>query len=512
MRPLLVIFALAVPWLNPFTLGPNAAAVQGFVTLFCALSLVFYAGSRPQLSGPGFAGVTASAWLLAASLSAGLGLLQYFGAGDWLAPLLNYAAPGEAYANLRQRNQFATLINIGLAALLWWQAAGVAALPPWLLAPRERRWLVVATVALVVVLATADAASASRTGVLQLLLLSAMTLYWQRRAAVLGPAGSGAAPALVAPWRLLLLALLVYLLMTFLLPWLAQLDGAHVGIWARLRATDSACSSRRLLWTNVLTLIAQKPWTGWGAGELAWAHFSTLYQGERFCEILDNAHNLPLHVTVLFGIPAGLLFCALLVACVAYARPWREQLPERQLAWAVLALLGLHSLLEYPLWYAPFQLALVLALLLWCSPARRQALLGSVRTHAAAGLVFVAGLYAVWDYWRISQIYLPMDSRAPAYRDDTLEKLQGSWLYRTQVRFAELSVVPLTRDNAEYMLALSKELMHYSPEPMVLEKILDSARLLGRPDDIAYYSVRFRVAYPRDYQRWAQASHLPLLP
>ena len=28
-----------------------------------------------------------------------------------------------------------------------------------------------------------------------------------------------------------------------------------------------------------------------------YAHFVTLYPGERFCDILDNAHNLPLHET-----------------------------------------------------------------------------------------------------------------------------------------------------------------------------------------------------------------------
>ena len=38
------------------------------------------------------------------------------------------------------------------------------------------------------------------------------------------------------------------------------------------------------------------------------------------------------------------------------ARPWREAQPARQLAWGVLALIGLHSLLEYPLWYSYFLL------------------------------------------------------------------------------------------------------------------------------------------------------------
>jgi len=86
--------------------------------------------------------------------------------------------------------------------------------------------------------------------------------------------------------------------------------------------------------------------------------------------------------------------------------------------------------------------------------------------------------------------------------EDTLEKIQGSWLYHGQVRFAELSVLPLTPDNAAYMLDLSKELLHFFPEPIVRQRLMDSATLLDRTDDLAYYGQRFRVAYPDAYARW----------
>ena len=48
---------------------------------------------------------------------------------------------------------------------------------------------------------------------------------------------------------------------------------------------------------------ASSPWLGWGWGELDYAHYATLYDGPRFCDILDNAHNLPLHLAVELGIP-----------------------------------------------------------------------------------------------------------------------------------------------------------------------------------------------------------------
>jgi O-antigen ligase len=116
------------------------------------------------------------------------------------------------------------------------------------------------------------------------------------------------------------------------------------------------------LWSNVLELIGQKPWFGWGWGRLDYAHYMHLYEGARFCDILDNAHNLPLHLAVELGVPMALILCGAALWSTWRSRPWRESDPLRQLAWTVLAVLALHSLLEYPLWYGPFQMALGICL------------------------------------------------------------------------------------------------------------------------------------------------------
>jgi hypothetical protein len=90
---------------------------------------------------------------------------------------------------------------------------------------------------------------------------------------------------------------------------------------------------------------------------VSFAHYMTLYDGPRFVEILDNAHNLPLHLAVELGIPAALLICGGFAGLVIAARPSRASDPMRPMAWGVL-----HSLLEYPLWYGPFQLVFGLCL------------------------------------------------------------------------------------------------------------------------------------------------------
>jgi hypothetical protein len=117
-----------------------------------------------------------------------------------------------------------------------------------------------------------------------------------------------------------------------------------------------------------------------------------------------------------------------------------------------------------------------------------------------------------WNYWRMSQLYLNLDKRAPAYRDDTYAKVQDAWFFGGHVDFALLSVTPVTEQTAPYLLELGERLLHFSPEAKVVEKILDAALVLGRQDKIAYYAPRFAAAFAQDYRRWREAHPQLALP
>ena len=485
-----VAFFIALPWLNPFAMGPAPAVVPWLVTLACFALVLLWAAQVRLVE------VAASAWLTAALLSAAIGLLQYFGHSSALEPWVNNTAPGEAFANLRQRNQFATLTNIGLASLLWWTVQ-------WRLREPGRSALVLLAAAL---LALGNAASSSRTGLMQLLLLAVLGLIW----------GAWRASA---PRRILLTALLAYGLAAWLLPLLAGLDPQAIGILKRLQEGDLACTGRMTLWSNVLHLIAQKPWLGWGWGELDYAHFITLYPGLRFCDILDNAHNLPLHLAVELGLPFALLVCALAAWLLWRNRPWREQDATRQLAWSVLALILAHSMLEYPLWYGPFQVAFGLSLcLLWNSRAAASQALGSVRqrasylTHATALMLLMGAAGAAWDYHRVSQIYLNPEQRSALYRGDTLARIRDSWWFENQLLFAQLTTTELTSQNAPTLYAQALALLHFSPEPRVIEMLIESASLLGRKDEALFYLTRYQAAFPQSYLGWARKKSGPQAP
>ena len=276
----------------------------------------------------------------------------------------------------------------------------------------------------------------------------------------------------------------------------------------RLREGAPDAHSRLLLWRNVLELIAQRPWTGWGWGELSFAHYSTRYEGPRFVEILDNAHNLPLHLAVELGIPAAVLICGGFGWLVVAARPWRETDPARLMAWGLLGAIVLHSLLEYPLWYGPFQLVFGLCLgFLWPSSPKKTAAVPEGHPVFAPSLAAALALmaivaYAAWDYTRVSQLYLAREERLPAWRDDTLAQVQDSWLFANQVKFAELALMPVTTANAAEVHALAQRLVHFSPEPRVIVKLIDSAMLLGREKEAFDQAKRFRIAFPDEYARW----------
>ena len=500
-----------LPWLNPFATGPSPSVAPWLFSMMCvAAAALIHAVRRigstaPAVLPPFDAARVCCGSLLAAGLvSSVLALLQYIDIEAALAPWINETQPGEAFANLRQRNQFATLTNMALAALLW----VAARVPPTQAgAKTDRLVLLLSAVSL---LAVGNAISSSRTGLFQLVLLSGLYAVW-----------GGWRHAVTR--RLLIGALFVYAVAMFAVPWAAGLDLATHGAFARL-GKEEACGSRLMLWSNVLHLIAQKPWLGWGWGELDYAHFITLYNEPRFCDILDNAHNLPLQLAVELGVPVALLVCGIFSWWVARQKPWAERDAARQMAWAVMAVILLHSMLEYPLWYGPFQIAFGLCLvILWRRPAAtggheininntQNTPVAQVNRSQAAILIvantvcLAAISYAAWDYRRVSQIYLQPEARALAYQDNTLAEASKSWLFADQALFAELILTPLTPATAVRVYASAGRLLHYSPEPRVVIMLIESAVMLGKDAEALAYLARFKAAFPKEHAAWAKAN------
>ena len=370
---------------------PSSLAWSGLGMLAAAAVLAASgasAGARPD--GESIAAAFFAGWVIAGLLNAGIALLQVFAPdltdGDFLA---RSGYPGRAVGNLRQPNH--------LSSLAVWAAIGVIAL---LQLGRLRAWparLVFALLTGVVVL------TASRTGLVSVVLLAAWGLLDRSLAR--------------DTRRLLAAAPLLYGLAWSAMWWWAQHSHRAFGGQDRLQETDIS-SSRFGIWGNTLDLIARHPWTGVGFGEFNLAWSMTPFPG-RPTAFFDHAHNLPLHIAAELGLPMAGAVMALLLWALVRGWGWgRPAAPAARCAWVFVLMIGLHSLLEYPLWYAYFLLPTAWAWgLTLGSPARPASGQGTANQPGssgtatppwavAAGLALVIGSAAsALDYTRVTRIF-----------------------------------------------------------------------------------------------------------
>ncbi|QNP47744.1 PglL family O-oligosaccharyltransferase [Diaphorobacter aerolatus] len=505
--------AVAIPFLFAYTQSPltnfwplvASALCGGLIVLLSIARMGQPAALREDLGRS-----LAFGLLLAGTLASVVGLIQFFKGDVGLSPWIYQSTVGQAIGNVRQRNQQATLLLMAALALL-------LCVSRWLGGARERgvdaptranTWVTVFAVAapwLLALLCMGSGVTASRTGAVEWMALVIMLWFWRKSMGrlALGLAVAGLFAYLLAAWAL----------PELLLRWTGvQVDG----LFMRVADTSHRCTSRFTLWSNMAHLIGLQPWTGWGWGELDFAHYSTVFPGERFCVLLDNAHNLPLHLAVELGLPVAMAFCALVLWVLWRAKPWRETDAARQLAWGVLALIAMHSMLEFPLWYGPFQLVAVLSIVILLLPVRAVEIAAqeTMRWQVAALLACVAWLAGIHlvtsDFRRMAALYQSPPYRAAQWRELTPREVsENSDFFTDQAEFAWLTTTSLTPGNAAQMHAMARRMLHYSPEPRVITKLIESARILGVEVEVQEQMKLFQIAYPDAFKAFVAKQPLP---
>ena len=408
------------PWVSWGWAGlPLGLAVSGSGMLGAALLLL--------LAGQGLNEASRLRWfealcwgLLAAGLlSLLVSLVQVF-MPTWAdgQVIARSGIPGRAVGNMRQPNH--------LASLLMWSCVAAA-----YLADRGRFKAVGSSWVLPVILCglvLGVVLSASRTGVLGVLILAAwgaLDRKLQRR----------------SRWALLATPLMLALCWWLLSLWASSGGGHALGAESRL-AEGAGSPARMAILSNAWELLKRNPLTGvgWGEFNLAW---SMTPFPQRPIAFFDHTHNLPMQLAVELGLPISLTVLGLL--SWALWRAWRasvqtqgEQSVMRRCAFMLVLMIGLHSLLEYPLWYAYFLLptafAFGLALGRPESSKQRQAEPAIPFLKAAGGLLVAASLFAVWDYLRLVDIYAPSAHAAPLTERITIG--QRSPLFAPQADYA----------------------------------------------------------------------------
>ena len=413
MLALALLFgAAAMSWL--FGGLPASLALSALTTLAAAALLVM-AGSAARATAAREPLFTAFAWgwLVAGALNVLVAMIQVFAPdlpdGHWIAAS---GIPGRAVGNLRQPNH--------LSSLLLWSCIAVVALLE--LRRLTLRWAALAMAAFVF----AVVLTASRTGLVSVLLLGLWGLVDRR---------------LSKPARgLLLAAPLIYALAWWGIAQWAALSAHDFGGTARLAETDIS-GSRFGIWKNTLTLIQAQPWLGVGCGEFNFAWTLTPFPG-RPTAFFDHTHNLPLQLAVELGLPlAGLILGLLLWALGGAAwLAWRAEgdaSTAQRCAVMMVLMIGLHSLLEYPLWYSYFLLPTAWA---FGFALRRAApVVASPQTLLPwAGWLLVAGsLLSVWDYGRVAAIFSAEPGSPPL--EQRIANGQRSWFFAHHADYAAVT-------------------------------------------------------------------------
>ncbi len=421
------LLALMLSVLASWRLGSLPASLMGSALGLLGSAMVLaWAGTQVASRCDAASVFVAFAFgLLAAGvLSVLVALVQVFAPGWTDGTLIAHSGVvGRAVGNLRQPNHLCSLLLWAVIAALALHELGRLARGP--------------TVALVVALVFAVELSASRTGAIGLLLLA----LWGALDKRLSRTG-----------RLLLLATpLLYAASYGAMAAWGEFSHHAVGAEARLAASSSGIESpntRIRIWANALALIAEQPWTGVGFGEFNLAWSLTAFPG-RPTAFFDHTHTLPLQFAVELGLPLAAL--VLLLLGVALWQGWRRAAAAAgqagsaaRAALVMVLLIGLHSLVEYPLWYAYFLLpaAFVWGFALGVPAAGAAPAAAAVATTIVSRRVgrmtglalLLGGVLALGDYLHVVVIFAP--GEASGALAERIERGQRSVLFAHHADYA----------------------------------------------------------------------------
>lgn len=507
---------LATPILLPLSAPPVvtalaelwAWAVMGMVALVLGVQnwrqapQQFAGFESPDRRRSDWPMVLMGAAALASLLSAFISVMQVWAPDVLRGPVGMFIQPshleGRAVGNLRQPNHLATV-------LLWGAIA-------WGALQAQSRMSTTAAATGMGLLMMALVLSGSRTGLLGTLILLGWATIDRRL-----PRATRTVLALA--------------------PVMAALIWGGLQLWSRHQglelsaathlnpaASGDISSSRFAIWRNTWELIRQQPWTGvgWGWFNIAWTLTPMV---DRPVALFSHAHNLPLQLMVELGVPLGLsVFGALIALWIWGAKrawAWEAAGDEpvcRRAAWVMTLAVGLHSLLEYPLWYAYLGIPSVLALLVclgldrpWKRTARWQ---GVLQVFIGGTFIMVAG-WAHSDYRTINAIYAPGPQSGTLH--DRIERgVQGTW-YADQAHYARATtnrpVVDQPWDSAT--TKAFDRAPHVLLDPRLMMAWADALAARGAPGDrdlARHLAARLREFKAPMAQPWLRACEDPATP
>lgn len=397
---------------------------------------------------------TVIAWLAAALVAGGLvnaaaAFVQFYRIDSILSAFAaDLGSPKGAYGQLAQPNHLSDYLALALASVAWLRLRGRIGLA--------------AAIACAAVLLYALAISGSRASLLYLA-AGAILAWWLGRGRL-----CLAIVLAAAAYLALQLALAHTGLNHPTLPPGAAASGYSAMPLDRVWRIDSV---RQTLWAQALLMWAQHPLLGVGWGQYPGAYFeaAAAFGGPPG---YGHAHNIVAELAAETGI-AGLA-----IAAAGYFAWWREARATdndpRETWWTgmLLAVIGIHSLVEYAVWYANFLGVAAVAAGVACAGAHGAARIRLARWPslaaagiAALGIVLAAGLYSDYRLLEGTLAAAKRDPRSiPRHQAALLALRERSLLAPwADVIWAGLSAGGL--DHLPERLALGARVQQFAPQP-----------------------------------------------
>ncbi len=392
--------------------------------------------------------------LIGAESGALIGVLQHYRWHTLLDSMVVVKVSPGVYGNLAQPNHFADYTSLGLISLgLLFQ---------------QRKLPVAYVVLLAVPLLFVMTLSGSRSSWLYLVMMTVLA-WWSGRSL------PGMRPLL--NYCLLLLAGFAVMHGVVQLPFMKG-AGSDYDVMHRMFGDTSSGGIRMYLWHEAWLIFTQSPWLGAGFGQFAWQHFQLgpVLRQTYINGLYNNAHSLVFHLAAEAGI-AGLL--VLFAALAVWLNGLRRVKVSVAHWWgcAILGVLAIHSLLEYPLWYAYFMA--VAAILLGALDETRYPLelrnVGRMAMLAMVLMGFLSLLQLHIGYQQLKDTLAirPVSGNAVAAFERTRDGLMAVHNGSLLAPYADLFISASTEVNDDRLaakLALNSSVVRFTPIASVVYK------------------------------------------
>ncbi|MGZ4959076.1 MAG: Wzy polymerase domain-containing protein [Methylomonas sp.] len=293
---------------------------------------------------------------------------------------------------------------------------------------------------------------------------------------------------------------LLYISWQFLYPLLGYTTGA-----TRLAANASDVytpSQRLFFWKDAWDIFLQSPWLGAGFGEFDWAFFmhGQNHDHSFINNRIEHAHNLLFQLLAEMGIAGVLWF---MVIGILWFRNIVKR--ERNISdwWCLtlLSILGIHSLLEYPLWLSNF--LGIFAVLLGASDSRQFELKLSKITRFALCLIPIFGLFLLVNtglgYLKLEKFYTAVAESLPTPgKFEEIVPISNSGLLAPFGLKYFAFVFKFDSAQAAEKASITEKALHFEPIPPLAYKQAVYLAYLGKQDEARALLQLAMSSYPNE--------------